>query len=54
MSEYISTKELAKYLGVSYSTVRRMIKDGKLPFIKPQHQYRFLKSQVIKFLKKKK
>lgn len=33
-SQYLTMNETAEYLGVSYSTVRRLIRNGDLPVVR--------------------
>ena len=40
MAKLLSMRETAEYLGLSYSTVRYMIKDGRIPAIKIGKQWR--------------
>lgn len=50
-SNMISLQEACQMLGKSESTIRRMIKEGKLKYEKPNGKdYRFKKSDVIKLI----
>lgn len=51
--QILNMKSLAKYLGVSQTTIRRAIKSGKLPAIQLNDRgcYIFLKSQIDEQLK---
>lgn len=48
-NDYIDVKEACQILGVSESTLRRMIKAKKIPAKKPNGKdYRFKKSDIVK------
>jgi excisionase family DNA binding protein len=48
--QYLSTKELMALLGISRSTICRLLDDG-LPCLKVGNQNRFSKREVIEWLK---
>ncbi len=52
MEQYLSTGELMKMLGISRSTVYRLMDRG-LPFIKVGAINRFPKDQVLEWLREK-
>lgn len=54
MEEYLSTKQIAKSLGVETITVRRWILAGKLAAIALEKGYRVKQSDLDKFLDQKK
>lgn len=57
MDEYLSTKQIAKILGVRTITIRRWIAKGKLPAIslgEIQKDYRVSKKDFEKFLEERK
>ena len=43
----LSVKQLAEELGVCERTVRRMVKDGEIPYHKIGSSYRFVLEEVI-------
>ena len=47
-SDLMTLQEACAFLGISESTMRRRIKDGKIKYIKEGKDYRFKKSEVIK------
>ena len=47
-SDLMTLQEACAFLGISESTMRRRIKDGKIKFTKEGKDYRFKKSEVIK------
>lgn len=47
-SDLMTLQEACEFLGISESTMRRRIKDGKIKFTKQGKDYRFKKSEVIK------
>lgn len=47
-SDLMTLQEACAFLGISESTMRRRIKDGKIKFSKEGKDYRFKKSEVIK------
>ena len=50
--QYISTKELMAFLGISRSTIYRLLDEG-LPRLKVGGQNRFPKEEVIEWLKER-
>lgn len=48
--EYISLQEACDLLGVSESTMRRRVRDKKIPFSKRGNRYRFKKSDVLQLV----
>jgi len=48
--EWVKMSEAAQVLGMSASTIRRYIKDGKLPAYKHARDYRFDMSDLKRFL----
>jgi excisionase family DNA binding protein len=52
--KFYTPKEIAKNLKVTYMTVYRWIRSGKLPAVKAGKQYRIKKSQFNKFLESSK
>jgi excisionase family DNA binding protein len=51
-AQYLSTKELMALLGISRSTIYRLLDDG-LPYLKVGGQNRFPKEEVIEWLKER-
>lgn len=47
-SDLMTLQEACAFLGISESTMRRRIKDGKIKFTKEGKDYRFKKSEIIK------
>ena len=47
-SDLMTLQEACAFLGISESTMRRRIKDGKIKYTKEGKDYRFKKSEVIK------
>jgi len=52
--KYYTIEEIAKILKVAYLTVYRWIQDGKLVAYKAGKQYRIKKSDLEKFVERKK
>jgi excisionase family DNA binding protein len=48
--EIYTTKEVAELLKISLPTVKRMLKDGRLPSIRIGKQHRFLGSDLIQII----
>ncbi len=48
-SKLMTLKEFAVQLGVSYSTVRRMVAEGKVHVVKPRRRPMIPTSEVAKF-----
>lgn len=46
-SDMMTLQEACKFLGISESTMRRKIKDGKIKFNKEGKNYRFKKADII-------
>ena len=49
---FFSLKEAAEYLGISYRTIRRMVKDDKLPALQVGHQWRIKISDLEEYVSK--
>ena len=47
-SDLMTLQEACAFLGISESTMRRRIKNGKIKYTKEGKDYRFKKSEVIK------
>jgi excisionase family DNA binding protein len=47
-SDLMTLQEACAFLGISESTMRRRIKDGKVKYTKEGKDYRFKKSEIIK------
>lgn len=47
-SDMMTLQEACAFLGISESTMRRRIRDGKVQFTKEGKDYRFKKSDIIK------
>ena len=47
-SDLMTLQEACAFLGISESTMRRRIRDGKIKFTKEGKDYRFKKSEIIK------
>jgi excisionase family DNA binding protein len=45
-------EEIAQHLNVSVSTVRRMVKDGQIPYLRAGRQLRFIPADVVASLQK--
>ena len=52
MDELLTINELSDKLKISRGTIERMIKAGKLPFLKVGGQYRFIAGEVMKTIRK--
>ena len=48
-SDMMTLQEACAFLGISESTMRRKIRDGKIKFVKQGKDYRFKKSVIINF-----
>jgi excisionase family DNA binding protein len=48
-SELMTLKEFAVRLGVSYSTVRRMVAEGKVTVVTPHRRAMIPESEVVKY-----
>ena len=48
--ELLDINDLAEFLGVSSSTIRRMVERRELPFLKLQRVIRFKRSDVDEYL----
>ena len=48
--EVFSVKELAEYLGISESQLRRLVKEKKIPFLKLNGLYKFFLPNIRKWL----
>lgn len=51
---YYTPHEVAKILKVTYMTVYRWLKSGKLPYFKAGKQYRISKVELDKFMNEQK
>ncbi|MFH0889120.1 MAG: helix-turn-helix domain-containing protein [Planctomycetota bacterium] len=49
---FFSLKEAAEYLGISYRTIRRLVKDNKLPALQVGHQWRIKISDLEEYVSK--
>ena len=47
-SDLMTLQEACAFLGISESTMRRRIKEGKVKFTKEGKDYRFKKAEIIK------
>lgn len=45
----MTVKELCEFLQISDSTVRRHLEDKEFPRLKIGNEYRFFKSQILKY-----
>ena len=54
LNEVYTTKELAEILKISMPTVKRMLKEKKLPASRIGKQYRFLGSDILLLLESQK
>ena len=46
----LSVKTLSKYLGVSESTIRKLVKSNEIPYLKIEDQYRFYMPKIHDWL----
>jgi excisionase family DNA binding protein len=46
----LSVKTLSKYLGVSESTIRKLVKSNEIPYLKIEGQYRFFIPKIQEWL----
>ncbi len=53
MPKLMSVKEIAEYLGLSERTAYKMIKGGRIPYLKLGGQFRFRQDQIEEWLEKK-
>ncbi len=49
--EIFNEEELQEFLGVSRTTLWKLRKDSDLPYAKVGREYRYLKSEIIEWLK---
>ena len=49
--ELFNEEELQEFLGVSRTTLWKLRKDSSLPYAKVGREYRYLKSEIIEWLK---
>ena len=49
--EILTTEEVSKLLRISRQTIYKLVEQGKLPGTKVGQSYKFLKSELIEFLK---
>lgn len=52
-SDLLTLKETAQYLGLSEKTIRNMVKSRSIPFCRIGSQYRFMRSELEKWLASK-
>ncbi len=50
-AEVLTTEEVCKLLKISRQTIYKLVEQGKLPGTKVGQSYKFLKSELIEFLK---
>lgn len=50
MEEVLTIEETAEYLKVSTQTVRKLIKNDKLPYFMVGNSYRVLMDDILKYL----
>lgn len=48
--EYISSVEAAVILRLHPETVRRLSREGELPFHRSNWQYRYLRSELVRYM----
>ena len=53
MAELMTVEEVARYLRVTKKTIYRLLKGGKIPAIKIDHQWRFVKASIDRWLQQK-
>jgi excisionase family DNA binding protein len=46
----LSVKTLSKYLGISESTIRKLVKSNEVPYLKIEGQYRFFMPKIQEWL----
>jgi excisionase family DNA binding protein len=46
----LSVKTLSKYIGISESTIRKLVKTDEIPYLKIEGQYRFFMPKVQDWL----
>ena len=49
--EVLTTKEAVEYLRITRTTIFKLIKEGRIKTTKAGRDYRFLKSELDKFLR---
>ncbi len=50
-TQYLTLQEACKLLGISESTMRRKIREGKIKYDKPNNKdFRFKKKDILKFI----
>jgi excisionase family DNA binding protein len=49
-SEIMTTREVANYLNCHYSTIFRLVRDGVLPVFRLGGDYRFLRSEINRWI----
>ncbi len=49
--EVLTTKEVTEYLKISKKTIYKLIEEGRIKTTKAGRDYRFLKSELDKFLR---
>ena len=52
--EWLDLSSAADYLNKSPITIRRWVKEKKIPYYKPGKEYHFLKEDLVEFMKKHK
>ncbi|MHB1646969.1 MAG: helix-turn-helix domain-containing protein [bacterium] len=50
MDKYLTVDEVADILRVTRGTIYRLIKQGKIPFVKFGKRYLFVKNEVLNLL----
>lgn len=50
MGEFLTVKELAKYLKVNPMTIYRLLKGGKIPAFKVSSEWRFKKTSINRWV----
>ena len=52
-AQFLTLQEVSQVLGISESTIRRKVRNGEIPFSKPNKKdYRFKKKDILKILSK--
>ena len=51
LPEVLNTKEATEYLRITRQTIAKLVKEGKIKANKAGRNYRFLKSELDKFLR---
>lgn len=53
MAELMTLKEVAQYLRLSIQTLYKMVEQGRIPALKAGAQWRFRKTEVDEWMRKK-